>query len=373
MCSKMSYREAVNAMNHFLHRTEEDLVKVRTVSDRMDSIGQDIQKKLEEETSCSLGMYGFDKETGVTKPTAILSENLVNVQETDPETACKREKIMKKAVEKINSTREEKIPASYLSFPMEKNPGKCVYISIDDIGVKRQKDTRREDSVRQSRFVENSVAHIQYEQSVFMLTAIGMKELFKRILAYLLEKHLFRKELVFFTDGARNIRKSIEDVFAFHPSILILDWYHLKKKCMELLSMSIKGKEERNTVLEKLLRHLWVGNLEEADAYLHSLSDSKIKSRSRLEELCSYLERKGDSIPCYALRAALGLRNSSNPVEKANDLLVAERQKHNGMSWTPHGSGALASIQMLFENNLAKSWFSEKKRSYSVLTGDFCA
>ena len=35
-----------------------------------------------------------------------------------------------------------------------------------------------------------------------------------------------------------------------------------------------------------------------------------------------------------ALRANLGLRNSSNPVEKANDLVVAGRQKHNGMAWS---------------------------------------
>jgi hypothetical protein len=39
-------------------------------------------------------------------------------------------------------------------------------------------------------------------------------------------------------------------------------------------------------------------------------------------------------IPVYAVRRQLGLRNSSNRGEKANDLLVAARQKHNGMSWS---------------------------------------
>jgi hypothetical protein len=41
---------------------------------------------------------------------------------------------------------------------------------------------------------------------------------------------------------------------------------------------------------------------------------------------------------CYALRKKLGLRVSSNPVEKANDLLASNKQKHQGMSWSADGS-----------------------------------
>ena len=54
-----------------------------------------------------------------------------------------------------------------------------------------------------------------------------------------------------FTDGARNIKSSIEEMFPFHPYTVILDWYHLKKKCQELLSMAVKGKDMRNKTLEK--------------------------------------------------------------------------------------------------------------------------
>ena len=45
-----------------------------------------------------------------------------------------------------------------------------------------------------------------------------------------------------------------------------------------------------------------------------------------------YLERKSEHIACYAFRRKMGLRISSNRVEKANDLLVAKRQKDDGMS-----------------------------------------
>lgn len=72
-------------------------------------------------------------------------------------------------------------------------------------------------------------------------------------------------------------------------------------------------------------------------------------------------QRKRAAITCYAVRAKLNLRNSSNPVEKADDLLVAQRQNHNGMSWTPHGSGALAAVEMIYQNNQSNLWFQKKE------------
>jgi len=46
----------------------------------------------------------------------------------------------------------------------------------------------------------------------------------------------------------------------------------------------------------------------------------------------------------YQVTQRIGLRNSSNMGEKANDLLVATRQKHNGMSWSNSGSFAFATV-----------------------------
>jgi len=56
----------------------------------------------------------------------------------------------------------------------------------------------------------------------------------------------------------------------------------------------------------------------------------------------------------------LGLRNSSNRGEKANDLVVSERQKHNGMSWSPDGSVALAAVTALVRNQGQDTWFKQK-------------
>ena len=69
---------------------------------------------------------------------------------------------------------------------------------------------------------------------------------------------------------------------------------------------------------------------------------------------------------CYALRHELGLRISSNRVEKANDLVVATRQEHNGMSWSRKGSGALAIITAAIINGEMEGWITEGKISYRM-------
>jgi hypothetical protein len=61
-----------------------------------------------------------------------------------------------------------------------------------------------------------------------------------------------------------------------------------------------------------------------------------------------------------------GLCNSSAVGEKANDLIVSERQKHNGMSWTKKGTVALATITALAQNNEYRKWFEEKDIEFKL-------
>ncbi len=61
---------------------------------------------------------------------------------------------------------------------------------------------------------------------------------------------------------------------------------------------------------------------------------------------------------------------------KENDILVARRQKHNGMSWSKTGSGALAAIKMVFENGEADMWFQKNQIPFMMhqeLEPDLCA
>lgn len=63
-------------MNLFLHREDEDSIKLRTLSDSMNRIGSKISGKLEELSGRILKMNGFDKETGLPGKDVILSENI---------------------------------------------------------------------------------------------------------------------------------------------------------------------------------------------------------------------------------------------------------------------------------------------------------
>ena len=157
-------------------------------------------------------------------------------------------------------------------------------------------------------------------------------------------------------------------MFSFHPYAVILDWFHLKKRCKEYLSMSVRGKDKRNDILQKLLRILWAGNVDESIAYLRNLSTDILRQKNRIEDLCQYIEKHREHIPPYALRAKLGLRNSSNRVEKTNDIVVAQRQKHNGMSWSTSGSGALAQISAFIANDELHLWLNEAHSSHGCVT-----
>lgn len=107
-----------------------------------------------------------------------------------------------------------------------------------------------------------------------------------------------------------------------------------------------------------------MGDVKNAVSYLESLPSTVIKNQKWLNEQINYLKRKEYSITCYVVRAGLGLRNSSNPVEKENDMLVAQRQKHNGMSWSEHGSSAFAAIEMVYQNKYEDTWFQHGQISF---------
>ncbi len=359
VCTKTSYWDAADILNQFPGRTDINSIKLRTLSDSIGRIGAEISEELSDVTAHILSMYGFDAESALPLEGVVLSDNITTVsvsQDAGPDKPGINE-----AIAAVNDSREEKIPFSAAEIKIESVPEECVYVSIDDIGVKHQKDSRKEGSIRDYKYVENTVAHIQYGGESYILTGIGMRNVFKSVLAFLLVNNLLSRELVFLTDGAQDIRSHIQSVFQFHPYMVILDWFHLKKRCQEWLSMAIRGKDRRNAILEKALRYLWAGDVAGASEYLSSLDPADIKNRKWLDNLLGYFQKKGDAITCYALRAKLGLRNSSNPVEKANDLVVAGRQKHNGMAWSPEGSGALAALQMIYLNNQPDLWFHRKE------------
>lgn len=350
--ASLSYRKGLELLNRLLRREPESEVKFRTYLDLCQKAGKKAEEIAAREAESHLRKHGFDPESGKPRSEEELPPELRKEAEREdkPETIAR-------AIEKINAGRQaedERVKATQTETEEAEN---TVYISADDVGVRHQKEHRTAENQKNGAFVWSTNALVQSREGERIFTCVGMKKAFLFVLSYLLDKGMLRKRsLVFFIDGASNLLSNIAEMFAFHPYRVILDWYHLKKRCQEYLSMSFKSKEEKKRTLQKLLRILWVGNVTEAVLYLQNLNPSLLRANHRVTDLTGYLEKHREHIPCYALRAELGLRNSSNRVEKENDLVVAQRQKHNGMSWSTTGSGALAQVAALSINGELHNW-----------------
>jgi hypothetical protein len=253
-------------------------------------------------------------------------------------------------------------PVSY------EDPAHSTDVSLDDVGVKRQKATPKgaQEATQKRKYVHNTIAHIAHAGTSYIISGHGVAYVLRLVLVFLLHNHLLQYNLLFFVDGQRTLYSTILRVFAwFRPIQLILDWYHLKKRCEQQLSLALKGRMIRNVVLEQLLPCLWHGCVDRAIAVLQTIEPSKIKNQEALTNLIGYLERNRPYLPCYAVRKRLGLCNSSNRGEKANDLVVSDCQKHNGMSWSRGGSVALATVTALVRNQEYTRWFQTRTLSFS--------
>jgi len=181
------------------------------------------------------------------------------------------------------------------------------------------------------------------------------------VLAFLLNNGLLGLNIKVCTDGKRSLQDAIVSFFSWHKSLsMLLDWFHLVKKFKEDLSLACKGREIRNRHLKQLLTLLWFGLIDNALAYLAAIPATDIKNREAIERLKGYLVRNRKWIPCYAMRSKLKLRNSSNPVERYNNLVTARRQKHHGMSWSENGSYALTALNAVTINNVTKQWTEDR-------------
>ena len=241
------------------------------------------------------------------------------------------------------------------------DPQQTVNISVDDVGVKRQSEHRPApvaNDATQRKYAYQTVVHVENQVGCYRFNAVGLRLTLSILLAFLLHNNLLQGNVVFFADGQRSLHTALLNTFTWVSSLqLILDWYHLQDKCKKQLSLACKGRRYRNTHLVHVCALLWHGLVDEALIYLDFIDPTHLKDDTALEPLKGYLQRNKPHIPCYCVRKQLGLRNSSNLGEKANDMLVSSRQKHNGMSWSKTGSAALAAITALVFNQEYSQWF----------------
>jgi hypothetical protein len=342
-----STRRAAAQLNRV--RNESDGIGATTYRNMIEGEGQNIQAKMEEKADKQLKENGFidngrDIEWNKIKPA---------------ETKYIDEKIVEEAARALNISKYD--ASEYESAETSVN------ISIDEVGVNRQVDTRPpNDKNSQRKRVENTVIQVENEDGRYILNGNTIMSTIKLLIGFLLNNGLIDQEMVIFADGARNINGAVQEMLGFAKYKIIMDWYHLDKKCREVLSMGLKGVKIRDELLGELLPSLWFGNVDGAISVLHGIEPEKVKEPTKVAELAEYFERIRNHVPCYALRKRLGLRNSSNRGEKANDLIVSSRQKHNGMSWSDDGSFAFASVSAASFNGEIGNWLRDRDISFKL-------
>jgi len=167
--------------------------------------------------------------------------------------------------------------------------------------------------------------------------------------------------LLLIADGARWIRNFFTDTLAaLADKTMLLDWQHLKQKCYDLSSRVCRGKVAKAQFLRQLYRRLWQGDIEGAIVVLER-QRGEAKSEAKLNELIAYLQARAAWIPNYRRRRIARQYIGSAHVEKANDLIVARRQKNRGMQWSEATSDALAALRTLMLNGGWERYWQQRE------------
>jgi hypothetical protein len=220
-------------------------------------------------------------------------------------------------------------------------PGEVV-ASVDEIQVRRP---------QKRRFLELGTAYVRTADGYRYLSGSIALVLSQLFLLLVLCGGGVSAKVILLGDGARWISHFFQERLAGWPWVsLILDWYHCRKKCYDLTSLICYGRKAKAELLGLLLSHLWRGQVAEAIDILEEYRP-QTKNLEKLDELITYLDKRRAYIPNYRQRRAQRQYIGSAHVEKGNDLIVARRQKHQGMHWSEQTSHALAALRTLLLND----------------------
>ena len=237
-------------------------------------------------------------------------------------------------------------------------PGEVV-LMLDEVVVKgRPKGCR----------VKEYTARIATTEGFWYVSGRG-KSFQLKVLATLRRLKMQVERLIVVADGASWIRDFYStDLAQIALSELILDWYHLQKKCHQLLSMVCYGRKAREEVEAQLRPLLRQGDVKAACQLLESLR-SQARNEEKLDELIGYLTKHQSEIPNYDQRRANCQFNGAGMVEKENDLLVSRRQKRRGMQWIPNGADVVCALRTLWFNGQWKAYWNTDLTCLCAPTG----
>ena len=105
---------------------------------------------------------------------------------------------------------------------------------------------------------------------------------------------------------------------------------------------------------------MWGGDVQGALAVLEA-ERVETKNEAKLDELLGYLQARAAWSPNYRQRRTNRRYIGSAHVEKANDLIVARRQKNRGMQWSEATSDALAALRTLMLNGGWERYWQQRE------------
>ncbi len=122
--------------------------------------------------------------------------------------------------------------------------------------------------------------------------------------------------------------------------------------------MIARNKSEKTEHSKFLFFHLWPGKIEEVFNYLNT--QIQARNQQKLSELITYFTKHKTEIINYDLRRQSGKTIGSGRMEKGVDLVIGNRQKHKGMSWSALGSRALAILKVVeFNGQWQQTWLTQ--------------
>ena len=110
----------------------------------------------------------------------------------------------------------------------------------------------------------------------------------------------------------------------------------------------------------RLYRRLWRGDVAAAVALLEAYRE-ETRNTEVLDTLIAYLQARQQWIPNYRQRRIDQQYIGSGHVEKANDLIIARRQKRPGMQWSLATSDALAALRTLMLNGGWERYWQQRQ------------
>ena len=364
-----SFAQVAEDFNSILMRDDCIKFSPRTLNDCCQRWGNEAHENVLQQTNDILVESGFDPDSA--KP-------LADTQLPSCPNECDIQEMEAKIQEILDDFTQNhpNFPDMTGALESVELPENSVILLIDDVSCNRQKEHRDINGKVGSKSAEtvgNTTAVILFDNNRYVITADNTREALTIALAYMLKHKLLENRLlVTFSDGASEIRKAIPEIFGFHKALKqYLDWYHVRKRINENLSMGLKcGKENREKkqeIISQILTKLWFGDIDAAIKIIESIDLPFIRNSKKVQDTISYLNARRQYLYCYAARKIVGVTNSSARVEGFNDKLVASRQKNRGMSWSESGSHGLASLAMLIQNGDLADWITSGTVRFSQM------